>query len=93
MLRQVAKGAVHVDREVADELVAPEVVVNLPSLTAREREVLKLLAEGKTNEGAASQLSISAETVQTHVRKAMSKLQADTRTAAVATALRLSLIA
>ena len=46
-----------------------------------------------TNDGAASALSISPETVQTHVRKAMAKLDADTRTAAVATALRLALIA
>jgi PAS domain S-box-containing protein len=91
-LRLVARGALHVDPEVAEALAAPEVLANLPSLTERERQVLRLLAEGKTNEGAASHLSISPETVQTHVRKAMSKLQADTRTAAVATALRLSLI-
>jgi two-component system, cell cycle sensor histidine kinase and response regulator CckA len=92
VLREVAGGALHVDPEVAEALVDPDVVANLPSLTERERQVLRLLAEGKTNEGAASHLSISAETVQTHVRKAMSKLHADTRTAAVATALRLSLI-
>jgi DNA-binding NarL/FixJ family response regulator len=64
-----------------------------PTLTPREREVLKLLAEGMTNDGAAAALSISPETIQTHVRKAMTKLDADTRTAAVATALRLALIA
>jgi DNA-binding NarL/FixJ family response regulator len=91
VLRKVANGTVHVDPEIADAL-APELVENLPALTERERQVLRLLAEGKTNEGAASHLSISPETVQTHVRKAMSKLHADTRTAAVATALRLSLI-
>ena len=55
--------------------------------------MLKLLAEGMTNERAANALSISSETVQTHVRKAMGKLHADTRTAAVAKALRLALIA
>jgi DNA-binding NarL/FixJ family response regulator len=46
-----------------------------------------------TNEAAAATLSLSPETIQTHVRKAMTKLQADNRTAAVATALRLALIA
>jgi two-component system, cell cycle sensor histidine kinase and response regulator CckA len=93
VLREVAAGSVHVDAALADGLVAPEALAELPALTAREQEVLKLLAEGKTNDGAAAELGISAETVQSHVRKAMSKLQADTRTAAVATALRLALIA
>ncbi len=92
-LRRVAAGEIHVDPALADRLVSPEMVAELPTLTPREREVLMLLAEGKTNDGAAAELSISPETVQTHVRKAMGKLQADTRTAAVATALRLSLIA
>jgi DNA-binding NarL/FixJ family response regulator len=93
VLREVAGGYVHVDAALADGLVAPEALAELPALTPREREVLKLLAEGKTNDGVAAELGISAETVQSHVRKAMSKLQADTRTAAVATALRLALIA
>jgi DNA-binding CsgD family transcriptional regulator len=46
-----------------------------------------------TNDRVAAALAISPETVQTHVRKAMDKLDADTRTEAVATALRKSLIA
>jgi DNA-binding CsgD family transcriptional regulator len=41
----------------------------------------------------AATLSISPETVQSHVRNAMGKLKADTRTEAVATALRLAIIA
>ncbi len=62
-------------------------------LTQREREVLRLLADGLTNEEIGKRLAISPETVRTHVRKAMGKLDADTRTHAVATALRQSLIA
>ena len=62
-------------------------------LTPREREVLRLVADGMTNDRVAAELAISPETVQTHVRKAMEKLDADTRTEAVATALRRSLIA
>jgi len=61
-------------------------------LTRREREVLRLVADGHTNERVAATLSISPETVQTHVRNAMAKLEAETRTQAVATALRRSLI-
>jgi DNA-binding NarL/FixJ family response regulator len=71
---------------------AEALVSSLMPLTQREREVLTLLAEGMTNERAAATLGISPETVQTHVRKAMAKLDADTRTQAVATALRRSLI-
>ena len=45
-----------------------------------------------TNEKAADLLGISPETVQSHVHNAMGKLEADTRTQAVATAIRHSLI-
>ncbi len=62
------------------------------SLTPREREVLTLVARGGTNEKVAQTLGISTETVQSHVRNAMGKLQADTRTEAVAIAIRHSLI-
>lgn len=63
-----------------------------PVLTTRERQVLVLLAEGLTHEEIGARLSISAETVRTHVRKASDRLGAATRTQAVATALRLGLI-
>jgi two-component system, cell cycle sensor histidine kinase and response regulator CckA len=63
------------------------------SLTARECQVLRLVAEGHTNDQTGDLLAISAETVQTHVRNAMKKLGAETRTQAVASALRQSLIA
>jgi DNA-binding NarL/FixJ family response regulator len=63
-----------------------------PVLTTRERQVLVLLAEGLTHEQIGARLSISAETVRTHVRKASDRLGAATRTQAVATALRLGLI-
>ena len=92
-LARAAAGEVHVAPDLADALVSPAAIAELPVLTPREREVLELLAEGMTNDGAAAALTISPETVQTHVRKAMAKLDADTRTEAVATALRLALIA
>jgi DNA-binding CsgD family transcriptional regulator len=67
-------------------------VSSLPPLTPREREILCLVADGFTNDKVAATLAISPETVQSHVRHAMVKLEADTRTEAVATALRHSLI-
>ncbi len=57
-------------------------------LTPREREVVALLAEGLTGEEIAERLYVSPETVRTHVRNAMEKLEANTRVHAVAIALR-----
>ncbi|MGZ4333221.1 MAG: response regulator [Gaiellaceae bacterium] len=62
-------------------------------LTQRELDVLGLLAEGLRNEEIGTRLGISSETVRTHLRKASERLGAATRTQAVATALRLGLIA
>ena len=62
-----------------------------PSLTPRESEVLAHVADGLSHEEIGRRLSISPETVRTHVRKACERLNARTRTHAVATALRLGL--
>lgn len=61
-------------------------------LTPRELDVLGLLAEGLQHEEIGRRLGISSETVRTHLRKACDRLDAATRTQAVATALRLGLI-
>jgi DNA-binding NarL/FixJ family response regulator len=87
----VASGAVYVDPVLAGVLASAE-SERLPQLTKREREVLRLLADGLTNEEIGKRLFLSPETVRTHVQKAMRRLEADTRTHAVALALRQSLI-
>ncbi len=89
----VARGGTYVDPVLAGFLAQAHVGDRIPTLTPRERDVLRLLADGLTNEEIGKELFISPETVRTHVRKAMGKLDADTRTQAVATALRQSLIA
>ena len=61
-------------------------------LTAREREILQLLADGMSNADVAEKLFISQETVKSHVRHILTKLEADTRTHAVAIALREAVI-
>jgi DNA-binding NarL/FixJ family response regulator len=61
-------------------------------LTTREREILQLLADGMSNADVASRLYISQETVKSHVRHILTKLEADTRTHAVAIALREAII-
>ena len=54
------------------------------ALTAREREILDLVAEGRTNKGIAAQLWISPGTVRRHLENTYAKLGVHTRTAAVA---------
>jgi DNA-binding NarL/FixJ family response regulator len=91
-VRIVADGGTYVDPVLAGALATADATAKLPDLTQRERDVLRLLADGLSNEEIGKSLFISHETVRTHVRKAMAKLDADTRTQAVATALRQSLI-
>jgi DNA-binding NarL/FixJ family response regulator len=88
----VAGGGTYVDSDLAGALAASAADDHGPRLTQRERQVLSLVSAGNTNERVAAELGISAETVQSHIRNVMSKLDADTRTEAVATALRQSLI-
>ena len=92
-MQLVATGGTYVDPVLAGTLAASSIGNKLPQLTQRERDVLRLLADGLANEEIGKRLFISAETVRTHVRKAMDKLDADTRTQAVARALRDHLIA
>ena len=92
-VQTVAAGGSYVDPVLAGSIAAVETNGKTPKVTQREREILRLLADGRSNEEIGKELFISPETVRTHVRKAMNKLHADTRTQAVATALRQSLIA
>lgn len=87
----VAGGSIYVDPVLAGVLAGAAGGESV-SLTQREREVLRLLADGLSNEEIGKVLFIAPETVRTHVRKAMDKLDADTRTQAVAKAIRGSLI-
>jgi DNA-binding NarL/FixJ family response regulator len=89
----VARGGTYVDPVLAGVFAVSRANGSTPELTQREREVLRLLADGFSNEAIGQRLFISPETVRTHIRKAMARLEAETRTQAVAKALRLSLIA
>jgi DNA-binding NarL/FixJ family response regulator len=78
-----------------DPGLAPEALTGMgraPELRPRELAILSLLAEGLTHEVIGQRLSIGSETVRSHLRKACKRLDASTRTEAVATALRLGLI-
>jgi DNA-binding NarL/FixJ family response regulator len=89
-LTSVVGGSTYVDPGLAALGLG---VTRSPALTEREGAVLALLAEGLSHDEIGSRLSISGETVRTHVRKACDRLGASTRTEAVAKALRMGLIA
>lgn len=63
-----------------------------PTLTARERKILKLVATGRTNKAIASELSLSEKTVERHVSNICTKLDVPSRTAATAYAYEHSLL-
>ena len=79
-----------------ESLLDPELVsaakAELPALTARERDVLRLMADGKNNAEIATQLFVSENTVKTHVSNILEKLECKDRAAAVLSAWKLHLI-
>ena len=89
-LETVAGGGRYVDPVVSATLLLEP---DGPSLTDRERAVLRLIADGYSYDEAGKELFISPETVRAHVAKSLTKLNARTRTQAVAEALRSGLIA
>jgi len=70
LFSQIAKEAVEADESAAIESVR---------MTAREREVVDLIAEGLSNKEIAARLEIAAHTVKSHVRNIMEKLALHTR--------------
>jgi DNA-binding NarL/FixJ family response regulator len=75
-LRQVAGGATVVEPALVDELLAaPRADDPLAALTGREREVLALMAHGRTDRGIAEELYVTRKTVEAHVRSILRKLE------------------
>ena len=85
-IRKVHSGATHVSERAAAKLV--ERTMSGPALSAREIEVLKLVAGGKSNKEIAGLLYISEGTVKTHVLSIHEKLGVGDRTEAVVTAIK-----
>jgi DNA-binding NarL/FixJ family response regulator len=75
-VRRVAAGGSVIDTEVVSQLFARKRRKDLvDELTDRERETLRLMAEGRSNSAIASSLHMSEKTVEGHVRSIFSKLQ------------------
>jgi DNA-binding NarL/FixJ family response regulator len=83
MLEEFRRVSQHAPHEAAE---------NPASLTAREQEVLGLVAEGATNKEIAQALNVSIHTVKSHMRKILDKLHLDRRHEAASYARRQGLI-
>ena len=86
-IERIAAGGSYVDPRLDRILLSPRATAQVPQLSPREREIMHLMAEGLTAEAIGSQLGVSVETVRTHVRNVIRKLQARNRVHAIALAL------
>jgi DNA-binding NarL/FixJ family response regulator len=82
-------GDFYVDPSLSSTLVLDE---GDRTLSARQREILQMLADGMQTDAVAQQLGLSTETVRTHTKRILAKLEAGTRTQAVAIGIRHGLI-
>jgi DNA-binding NarL/FixJ family response regulator len=89
-----ARGEVHLDAAVTRRLTRQMVSrdVGLSILTPRERDILALVAEGRSNQQIAQALVISERTARTHVSHVLSKLNLSSRTQAALVAIREGLV-
>ena len=88
-IEKVASGEGYVDPALMPDFLTRE---REDMLTQREREILQLLAGGLHTEEVARRIGLSTETVKSDTKRAIQKLEADTRVHAVAIALRQAII-
>lgn len=88
-IRAARHGDFYVDPALSSAIVLEE---GDRTLTARQREILQMLADGLQTDAVARKLGLSTETVRTHTKRILAKLDADTRTQAVAIGIRNGLI-
>jgi DNA-binding NarL/FixJ family response regulator len=86
-VEQVADGGTYVDPRLDRVLLSERTTSRLPNLSPREREIMNLMAQGCTAQDVGYQVGVSVETVRTHVRNVIRKLQARNRVHAIAIAL------
>ncbi|MGQ4402624.1 response regulator [Streptomyces hayashii] len=90
-VRSAAVGGMGIAPEVIVDLVG-QVVSPAPELTVREREVVRLVADGHSNRAIADSLYLSEATIKTHLVRIYRKLGVDNRAAAVSEAARRGLL-
>jgi len=88
-IESARRGEFYVDPRLSSTIVLEE---GDRTLSARQREILQMLADGMQTDAVAKQLGLSTETVRTHTKRILAKLEASTRTQAVAVGIRYGLI-
>ncbi len=93
-LAGAARGLAVLDRDLTARWLRPPgpAAEGAEGLTAREREVLELLAEGLANKAIAARLGISERTAKFHVNAILGKLGVESRAEAIVRAVRLGLV-
>jgi DNA-binding NarL/FixJ family response regulator len=97
-IKCVAKGATYITPMLAGDLIStlltagPQEISRESTLTLRQREVLQLLAEGKTMKEVANQLGISTRTAESHKYEIMRQLGVQTTAALIRYAVRIKLV-
>ncbi|PHV59545.1 response regulator transcription factor [Streptococcus macedonicus] len=92
-IQKVARGELAIETEVDKKIKAHDMQPELhEDLTARECDILRLLAKGYDNQTIADELFISLKTVKTHVSNILAKLEVDDRTQAVVYAFKHHLV-
>ena len=97
-IQSVARGATYITPLLAGDLIStlltagPQQACNETTLTLRQREVLQLLAEGKTMKQVATQLGISTRTTESHKYEIMRQLGIQTTAELIRYAVRIKLV-
>ncbi len=88
-IRAVAAGEAFLPEGLAERLAALQLG---PSVTARERDILKLIAQGKANKEIAASLGIAEDTVKRHISNVLQKFGVNDRAQATAEAIRRGIV-
>lgn len=95
-VREIRRGGAPMSARIAKKVLDMFTKLTAPradyGLTDREREVLELLVDGRTQRGIAERLYVSEHTINTHIRNIYSKLHVHSRSGAVAKAVRERLV-
>ncbi|MCC6287797.1 MAG: response regulator transcription factor [Chitinophagaceae bacterium] len=86
------RGKTFLSNETAATLRRPDNNISIPVITSREKEVLKLVAEGMTNNEIAKQLFISPTTVETHRKSLLNKFAAKNTASLIRMAAQMQLL-
>ena len=89
VIEAARSGEFYVDPRLSSTIVLEE---GDRTLSARQRQILQMLADGMQTDAVAKDLGLSTETVRTHTKRILAKLEASTRTQAVAIGIRYGLI-